>query len=243
MKKGQAKANIYGTHAVQAAWQNPERVIDALYITDQAMKSSDQFFKRSHLNRPKPTIIDKQKFDALCPRGAVHQGIAIMAQTLPEYNARDLIISGQTADKSLILMLDQVTDPHNVGAIIRSAAAFGATGIVMQSKHAPHLDGVLAKAASGGLEHIKIAHETNLSRAIEQFQGDGYFVYGLDERGENIQTCNPHTHAVLVLGAEGAGLRRLVGDHCDSLLRIPMTNAVASINVSNAAAVALYSFS
>ncbi len=153
----------------------------------------------------------------------------------------DLIIATRDQAKSVIVMLDQVTDPHNVGAIIRSCAAFGADGIIMQRRHAPELTGVLAKTACGGVEHINVAYETNLSRTLENLQTAGYFVYGLDERGErSIGEINTNGKSVIVLGAEGSGLRRLVAEHCDELIKLPTQPPIASLNVSNAAAVALY---
>ena len=180
----------------------------------------------------------------MLPKGAVHQGIALDCTPLPEYDAQDLIIAHQGKESSTLLILDQVTDPHNVGAIIRSAAAFGCAGIIQQRKHAPELAGVLAKTACGGLEHTKIAHETNLSRAIETLQSAGYFVYGLDERGEQtIGQIKPGGKQVIVLGAEGAGLRRLVAEKCDALIKLPTQPPIASLNVSNAAAIALYALS
>ena len=179
----------------------------------------------------------------MLPQGAVHQGIALDCAPLPELTLQDLLIKTNNKDSSLFVILDQVTDPHNVGAIIRSAAAFGADGMIMQSKHAPSLDGVLAKTACGGVEHLPVASETNLSRAIEELKDNHFFVYGLDERGEDISNIKSGGKSVLVLGAEGPGLRRLVKENCDTLVKLPMQGALESINVSNAAAVALYVFS
>ncbi len=231
-------ANLYGVHAVTEAWRNPQRSIHALYVTEQALANFDT---SAPVKRPAPTIVQKEQLDKAFPQGAVHQGIALSCAPLEEISAQDLIIRAQNKDKSVILMLDQVTDPHNVGAIIRSAAAFGADGIIMQRKHAPEIGGVLAKTACGGVEHMPIAYETNLSRAIEDLQAGGFFVYGLDERGEQtIGQIKADGKSALVLGAEGAGLRRLVADHCDALVKLPTQPPIASLNVSNAAAVALY---
>ena len=237
-----SKPNLYGFHAVRAAWLNPNRQIESLYATQNAAKGFKKTLQEArHLNRPQIEILENKIFDKLLPREAVHQGIAIRAKDLPEIDVQDFIINA--AQDSLILMLDQITDPHNVGAILRSACAFGAQGVIMQRKHAPKLEGALAKTASGALELVPVAFETNLSRTIEALQEGGYFVYGLDERGESIGTMKPGGKVVLVLGAEGPGIRRLVKDHCDALLKIPMTGNIESINVSNAAAVALYALS
>jgi len=236
------KPNLYGFHAVRAAWLNPDRDIEALYMTKNAANGfEDTLRSNKHLARPDPIILENKAFDKLLPRESVHQGIAVVAKNLPETNIHDFVIKAQK--NSLIVILDQVTDPHNVGAILRSACAFGANGVVMQRKHAPNLDGVLAKTASGAVEHVDVAFETNISRSIEALQEGGYFVYGLDERGEDIGRMKQGGKIALVLGAEGPGIRRLVKDHCDGLLKIPMDSAMASINVSNAAAVALYALS
>ena len=237
------RPSLYGFHAVREAWLNDERSVEALLLTKQAAGGFEDTLKeaeRKGLNRPRPFIVDKDALEKALPRGAVHQGIALACADLPEKDIQDLIIENQDADKVCLVILDQVTDPHNVGAIMRSACAFGAKGMIMQKKHAPDMTGALAKAACGALEHVPVAFETNLSRSIEALQEAGYFVYGLDERGEEVQTIDFAVKTVLVLGAEGPGMRRLVKDHCDVLVRLPMHGPMPSINVSNAAAVALH---
>jgi 23S rRNA (guanosine2251-2'-O)-methyltransferase len=226
------RPDLYGIHAVSEALVNADREIRGLYIVD-GVKVPD--------SRIKPIIVTKQDMDKMCPQGAVHQGMALDCGALPEVGIEDILIRTREAQNSVIVMLDQVTDPHNVGAIIRSCAAFGAHGVIMQKKHAPELTGVLAKTACGGIEHVPVAYETNLSRTIEVLKEGGYFVYGLDERGEQvIGDIKPGGKAVIVLGAEGSGLRRMVAEHCDALVRLPTKPPIASLNVSNAAAVALY---
>ncbi len=233
---------LYGLHAVREAWLNPQRRVRALYLSDAGTGSFENILRESKgLKRPAPTIIDKRDLDKMLPQGAVHQGIALAADPLDDVFLSDILI--KAGQNSLVLILDQVTDPHNVGAILRSACAFGVDGIVMQKKHAPMLDGVLAKAASGAVEHVAVAYETNLSRSIEELKEGGFFVYGLDERGEDIGRMKPGGKVALVLGAEGPGMRRLVKENCDALLKIPMKGPVESLNVSNAAAVALYALS
>ncbi|MCF8496187.1 MAG: 23S rRNA (guanosine(2251)-2'-O)-methyltransferase RlmB [Alphaproteobacteria bacterium] len=238
------KASLYGTHAVREAWLNPARRIQALYITPQARGDFEDTIKeaqRQGLKRPSPLQVEKQELERLLPREAVHQGIALACAPLEETGLRDLMILADSGPRALLLMLDQVTDPHNVGAILRSASAFGATGVIMQSKHAPDLTGVLAKTACGAVEHIPVAFETNLSRTLEELKNNGFFAYGLDERGEStIGEIDPAQKSILVLGAEGPGIRRLVKEHCDQLVRLPTGGPIASLNVSNAAAVALY---
>ena len=238
------KANLYGFHAVREAWLNDARDIQAFYCTAQALEGFQETLKESEGARPQPTIVDKDQLQKSLPQGAVHQGLALQCGSLPEMDLTDIIIRERDQERSLLLILDQVTDPHNVGAILRSACAFGARGLIMQKKHAPELTGVLAKTACGAIEHVPVAFETNLSRSIETLQENGYFVYGLDERGEQeIHEIDPAQKSALVLGAEGPGIRRLVKEHCDALIRLPMSGKMPSINVSNAAAVALYEFS
>lgn len=240
------KADLYGFHAVEAAWLNPAREIKTLYITENAAENFEPVLQRAKeagLNRPKIQISPRSKIDQLCPKDAVHQGIALFCKPLPEIAVQDLIIRAHDKPRSLVLVLDQITDPHNIGAILRSAVAFGASGVVLQRKHSPELNGALAKVASGAAEHIDVAYETNISRALETLKDAGYFAYGLDERGETeIQNAALADKAVLVLGAEGPGIRPKVKETCDQLLRIPMTSALASINVSNAAAISLFAW-
>lgn len=240
---GWARPNLYGFHAVREAWLNEDREVSALYVTEQAGSSFEEDYhqaKRDGLSRPEAFLISKEQMSKLCPPGAVHQGIAMACSELPELSARDLAIRCVDKERAVLVMLDQVTDPHNVGAILRSASAFGADGVIMQSRHAPDLEGVLAKTACGALDHIGVAYETNLSRAIEQLKEDGFFVVGLDERGDELGHFNPAGKTVLVLGAEGPGLRRLIKENCDQLLRLPTQGAIQSLNVSNAAVVSLY---
>jgi 23S rRNA (guanosine2251-2'-O)-methyltransferase len=241
-----AQADLYGFHAVRAAWLNEARQVQALYCTQNALEGFEEALgaaRAKGLSRPQATILDKAQLEKTLPQGAVHQGLALVTAGAAEAGLEDILIRERGKERSLILILDQVTDPHNVGAILRSACAFGAAGMILQKKHAPELSGALAKTACGAVEHVPVAYETNLSRSIEALQEAGYFVYGLDERGEDIASANTAGKSALVLGAEGPGLRRLVKEHCDALLRLPMCGAMPSINVSNAAAVALYAFS
>lgn len=238
------RPSLFGTHAVTEAWLNKARACETLYVTAQSLNGFQDTLHKAEqtgLKRPAPTIIDKEQMDKILPQGAVHQGLALACNNLPEHSLKDLLILSKDEPNSLFLILDQVTDPHNVGAILRSACAFGAAGMIMQRKHAPELNGVLAKTACGAIEHVPVAYETNLSRTIEELQENGFFVYGLDERGEQeIGQIKPGGKTVLVLGAEGPGMRRLVTEKCDALVRLPMHGPMPSINVSNAAAVALY---
>lgn len=232
------KIDLFGGHAVMAALQNPRRQIRALYVTAQA----EETFNIGELSLSVPvTKVQREQLDRSLPPGSVHQGIALACDPLPEIGIDDMIIQSASQTKSVFLMLDQVTDPHNVGAILRSACAFGVNGMVMQRKHAPELTGVLAKTACGAVEHVLTAYETNLSRALETFKDHGFTVVGLDEHATaSFGQVSGFDKIVLVLGAEGDGMRRLIKEQCDHLVSLPTSGVIASLNVSNAAAVALY---
>ena len=238
------QANLWGQHAVKAAWLNPARTISALYTTPEELKLFKAVLdeaKEAGIHRPEPTLVGREDLDKHLPRDAVHQGLAITAAEPEEVFIQDIITRGAGKARSLVVILDQVTDPHNVGAIIRSVCALGGDGVVMQRRNAPELTGVVAKAASGATEHVLVAYETNLSRSIEALQAEGYTVAGLDERGEQtVDSLKGFEKLALVLGSEGPGLRHLVKEHCDLLVKIRMDGPIPSLNVSNAAAVALY---
>lgn len=171
------------------------------------------------------------------PQAAVHQGVALRPAPLDDVDLAEF--SAQPG--AVILMLDQVTDPQNVGAILRSAAAFGVTGVVLQDRHAPKLSGALAKAAAGAVDQIRVARVVNLSRALEELAESGWRAVGLaGEADRSLHEVLDGAATVLVLGSEGEGLRRLVADHCDELAKIPMPGGFESLNVSAAAAIALY---
>ncbi len=239
------KPNIYGLHAVREAWLNKNRAIHALYITPAAQRQFENDIlkaKKLGLQRPEPVILEKAKFEKMMQRDSVHQGIALNCDPLEEMDVQDLVIRTHDNRHSVIALLDQVTDPHNVGAIMRSASAFGLDGLVMQTRHAPALEGVLAKTACGAVDHIPVACATNLSRALEDLKEAGYTALGMDERGstEIGELLDLGSKIVVVLGSEGTGIRPLVKEKCDVLTRLPTGGAIASLNVSNAAAVAFY---
>lgn len=243
MQKSQIKNTewLWGMHAVREAWVNPNRVIHSLLITDKNQKTVEEWGIAKGLRRPKPDIVDRSIIDKRLPSNdAVHQGIAIQCDPLEEVFLSDIIIKSKSTDKMMIVILDQVTDPHNVGAILRSACAFGASAIIVQTRHAPESTGVMAKAACGAMEYVPIIREVNLSRAIDALKDNFFNVIGLDETGENISTIQKSDYICLVMGAEGPGLRQKVKENCTSLLRLPTDGPVPTLNVSNATAVALY---
>ena len=232
-KKQNSNIMLYGKHACFAALENPKRKIKRIYLTDRTAKELNLAPKH-----PTPKIISLKEFDKILPQDAVHQGIALETEALPEYSLKDI------SESQIIVALDQITDPHNVGAIMRSSIAFGADAIIFTKDNAPSLSGALAKSASGVLEIIKCCKVTNLSRALEQLKKDGFWVAGLDGHTDtNIDKANLSGKTVLVLGSEGKGLRKITKSACDLLVRLPISNEIESLNVSNAAAIALYEIS
>jgi 23S rRNA (guanosine2251-2'-O)-methyltransferase len=234
---GGDRVRIWGLHAVEAAVRNPARSLVRLRLTDNARHRLEPAL----VGRDIPIEgVNPRDFDRLLPADTVHQGALLEAQPLPVADVRDF--AAEPAQAALVLVLDQVTDPHNVGAILRSAAAFGARGLVMTDRNSPPLEGALAKAASGGLELVPIALVPNLARALDQLAEVGYFRIGLaGEAAEALESQRLSGPTALVLGAEDTGLRRLTRETCDKLCRIAMAGGIASLNVSNAAAVAMHS--
>jgi 23S rRNA (guanosine2251-2'-O)-methyltransferase len=224
---------LYGRHPVLAALANPERRFERILATkDVADRHAKELGNRVQ-------VTSREDLSQRLPAGAVHQGIAALAAPLEEPQLEDLL--ARCGENAMVLALDQVTDPHNVGAILRSAAAFGAAGVIVTDRHAPADTGVLAKAASGALEIVPLMRAVNLARTLDQLKEAGFWLYGLDERGDAaIGSLDLKGRACVVLGAEGEGLRRLTAEKCDRLVTIPTNAALAALNVSNAAAVALY---
>lgn len=227
--------SIYGWHSALAALKNPNRVIRRILATENVLArlQTEDLPPAVAANLPKP--VSAGEIDRHVGPAAVHQGIAVVCDPLADLTIDDI------ASSSLIVVLDQVTDPHNVGAIVRSAAAFGAGGLVMTDRHGPSETGVLAKAASGGLDHVPLIRVVNLARALGEIADHGFTIVGLDsDFSQPIEELPPAQKTALVLGAEGKGLRRLTREACDHLVRLDMPGDIASLNVSNAAAVALY---
>ena len=230
------RPRFWGKHAVAAALDNPERTVVRAWTTQDAAKLMN-FDPGLQV-----TYADVADLGRLVPNDAPHQGVVIEVVPLEDMWLADLL-SG-APEKAVLLVLDQVTDPHNVGAIMRSAAAFGAIGIVTQDRHSPIEGGVLAKAASGALERVPWARVVNLARALEEIAEAGFWRIGLagDATIELKDALGPQRVA-LVLGAEGPGMRQNTRDHVDAVAKLPISDAVESLNVSNAAAVALYAAS
>jgi 23S rRNA (guanosine2251-2'-O)-methyltransferase len=236
---------VYGRHAVQAALANPRRQVVAIRHTPQAADALAAILaavpagRRAVLPRPQPA--ERADIEAGLPAGAVHQGLALKVAPLPDPDLAGLIAGWEGRDDVVVVVLDQVTDPHNVGAVLRSAAAFGAAALVLQDRHGPPVTGALAKTASGALDVVPMARVVNLARALRDLQGAGFWCTGLAEEGAvELAQVDLGGRCALVLGAEGSGLRRLTRESCDALARLPTCPPIGSLNVSAAAAVALY---
>ncbi len=224
-------AVLYGFHAVREALRSKRRKLVRLHGTPAALEKLAPEIAASGVTVETAT---SEAIAALLPQDAVHQGVLLEARHIEPIDIEDLPENG------LVLVLDQVTDPHNVGAILRTAAAFGVDAIVTTERHSPALSGVLAKSASGGLEHVGMATVVNLARALETLGRMGYQRVGLDSEGPASLEDTPMSRPLaLVLGAEGKGLRRLSRENCDVLARLDMPGPIKSLNVSNACAVAL----
>jgi 23S rRNA (guanosine2251-2'-O)-methyltransferase len=225
---------LFGKHACLAALANPMRKIKRVLVTKNAQKEMEKALA-AYRN---VTLAEGRQLDGLVPPGAVHQGIvvecdALVAPSLADWLALEI--------NKPVLLLDQVTDPHNVGAIMRSAAAFDVGAVVSTERHAPQESGVMAKSASGALEMLPLIGVSNLVQAMGLVKKAGYWIAGLDGAAkQTLGEARLDHKTALVLGAEGSGLRRLTAEHCDYLVKLPMAAQMESLNVSNAAAVALY---
>jgi 23S rRNA (guanosine2251-2'-O)-methyltransferase len=231
--KPENRPRFWGRHAVAAALANPERTVAKIWASRETAGQFD-------LPAGVPlTFAEAADLARLVPGDAPHQGIVAEVERLPDIWLGDLL--DDAPERRPLLVLDQVTDPHNVGAILRSAAAFDALGIVTQDRHAPLESGALAKAASGALETVPWVRVVNLSRALDEMAEAGFWRIGLTgEAGMTLAEALGPPRVALVLGAEGEGMRPNTESHCDALARLPISDRIESLNVSNAAAVALY---
>ena len=231
---------IWGFHAARAALSNPRRTIHEIYGTENALTRLQPIE-----NKVNPRLCLPSEIDRMIPSGAVHQGIALRAAPLEWPDISDVAMDAP--DDGLILVLDQITDPHNVGAMLRLASAFGASALVMQDRHAPPLSGAVAKVAVGCLETIPTCLVTNIGNTLQDLAKTGWFITGLAgetdlKLADAVKTGGKH---VIVMGAEGPGLRARVRRCCDQLAKIPMSSSpipgqAESLNVATAAAIALY---
>jgi 23S rRNA (guanosine2251-2'-O)-methyltransferase len=230
------RPRFWGKHAVAAALDNPNRRVLKAWSTREAAN-----FMQFPAEMP-VVMAEGPDLGRMVPYDAPHQGVVIEVEPLEDIWLGDIL--ADAPERAILLVLDQVTDPHNVGAILRSAAAFGAIGIVTQDRHSPPESGSLAKAASGALERVPWVRVVNLARALEEIAEAGFWRIGLAGEAETgLKEALGPQRVALVLGAEGPGMRSNTREHCDALARLPITDNVESLNVSNAAAIALYAAS
>jgi 23S rRNA (guanosine2251-2'-O)-methyltransferase len=223
---------LYGWHSVKAALENPARKFLRILATENALHR----LQEENVALPiEPKLVRAEEIDLEVGPEAVHQGLLVEAQPLPSPDIDEVPAQG------VILVLDQVTDPHNVGAILRSAAAFAVTAVVTTARHSPEMTGVLAKAASGALEHVPMVTVPNLARALDALKKNNVFVIGLDSEGDaDLASIDMNGPTAIVVGAEGKGLRQLTRTNCDRVARLDLPGKIRSLNVSNATALALY---
>lgn len=234
---------LYGRHAVVAALANPARRVRRLVgMAETAKEVREAASNAAARLAGEVEILDRSQLEDLLPRDAVHQGWAMAAEPLPEPHLDEIAAAVPPANaRQIVLLLDRVSDPHNVGAILRSAAAFGAAAVVVPEHGTPPVTGTLAKAASGALEVVPLVRVANLAQALETLKDAGFWCLGLDGAAtQELAALDLAPRVALVLGAEGEGLRRLTRERCDVLVRISTRRPWHSLNVSNAAAVALY---
>jgi len=225
---------LYGQHAAAAALANPRRIVRRHLVLGKGERPPS-----AGPGLPVPETVERRDIERLLPVGAAHQGVAIEVQPLPTVTLAE-VLAGSSGSR-LIVVLDQVNDPRNVGAILRSAAAFAVDALVLTHRNAPPESAALAKAASGALESVPMVRVANLAQALEEMARAGFWRIGLDaDAGQELREADLSGDLALVLGAEGRGLRRLTGERCDLLARLPMSGGMASLNVSAAAAIALY---
>jgi 23S rRNA (guanosine2251-2'-O)-methyltransferase len=235
---------LYGLHAVAAALANPRRRFRRLVLAARDGMPAEllaMLERRAAADGVPIEAVDRLALDRLLPADSVHQGLAARVDPLPEPDLDDRLDQLTDRPDATLLLLDRITDPHNVGAILRSAAAFGAAAVILTERHAAPESGSLAKAASGALEHVPLIRVGNLARALEGIKAAGFWVVGLAaEADRTLATVLEPGRIALVLGAEGEGMRRLTRERCDLLARLPTGGPIGQLNVSNAAAVALY---
>jgi len=238
--KSPASLWLYGIHACRMALENPQRQIQQICGVNEniLMKVLPEATLRQKWGS-KTKIVGKEQLESRLPVGSVHQGIGIQVNPLPTMAIEDL--KSQNSLNQCVVVLDQVNDPHNVGAILRSAAVFGASALILTDRNAPPESGVLAKSASGALEIVPLVRVTNLAHALKELKNIGFWCVGLAESGgERLHQIDLKGKIALVMGAEGEGMRRLTKDLCDFTVCLPSATPYSTLNVSNAAAIALY---
>jgi len=234
-------AILYGRHPVCAAILNNKRQIFTIFTTSDNADEIKKLCNKANRSESLIKIVNRNELEKMLPHDAVHQGFACQVKELEQYDITDICALAADKEKCHILILDQVTDPQNIGAIIRSCVAFNTLAMVMQDKNSPSESGAMAKASAGMIEHLPIARVTNLSRAIETLKKNGFWIVGMDGYASStIDKANKNGKTAIVMGSEGKGMRRLIEESCDIMVKLPISEKVESLNVATAAAIALY---
>lgn len=232
---------LYGRHPVTAAIANPERQISAIFATPENATEIRSICVEAGRSEALVKITERREIERLLPAEAVHQGLAAQVKELPSYDITDICAMAEDKERCHVLILDQVTDPQNIGAIIRSCVAFETLALIVQDKNAPSESGAMAKASAGMIEQLPIARVTNLSRAVETLKDVGFWVIGMDGYAQTtVDKINKSGKTAIIMGSEGKGMRRLVEEACDMTVRLPISAKVESLNVATAAAITLY---
>jgi 23S rRNA (guanosine2251-2'-O)-methyltransferase len=231
---------LYGLHTIAAALSNPARRCHRILLTDEAADALSAALARSNaMERPRTETVSRGDLDKILSDSAVHQGAAILVDPLPTPNLGEILARSEPG--TIVMLLDQPSDPRNVGAILRSAAAFGVACVIVPDRHAPEATPVLAKAASGALDRIPFVRAGNFAQLMDEMKASGFWFVGLAADAElPLSEVDAFDRTALVIGAEGKGLRRLTAEKCDILAKIPISGDIGSLNMSAAAAIALY---
>ena len=232
---------IYGKHPVISALHNPKRKCKNLYTTRAIWQELEPSFPQLEA---KLHIREAHQIDVMLPIGTNHQNIILEAAPLRALDLEDILAQTATQNKSCLVILDQITDPHNIGAIIRSAAAFSADAVILPEHHNPKENNTIIKCAAGACEAVPMVNVTNLANCIKTLKKEGYWIIGLDGHTDiELNQSIFSDKIVIIMGSEDTGMRKLTKENCDYIVKIPMSSALESLNVSNAAAIALYEFS
>lgn len=232
---------IYGKHPVIAALNNPRRNCINLYTTKSIWQELQQIIPNLKVT---PHLLESHEIEMMLPIGSNHQNIILEAAPLKTLDLEDIIEQDSSKTTSCLVILDQITDPHNVGAIIRSAAAFSASAIILPDNNSPKENSTIVKCAAGATETVPMIYVTNLANCIKSLKKEGYWIIGLDgHTNTELNSSIFSEKVVIVMGSEDTGMRKLTRDNCDYIVKIPMSSNLESLNVSNAAAITLYEFS
>lgn len=232
---------FYGRHAVIAAIKNSNRVITKILVTKENFDDIKNIIQKTDRSLGIINTVDRKEIERILPQDAVHQGFLAYVKELNNIDIEDIIAMADEKEHCTVLILDQVTDPQNIGAIIRTCVAFDALAMIVQDKNSPPETGAMAKASVGAIETLPICRVTNLSRAIQQLKNANFWAIGMDGNAKTtIDKISKAGKNIVVMGNEGKGMRRLVEENCDIIVKLPISNKVESLNVSTAAAIALY---